>query len=77
MIYVVFPSIGLDLVDFSQVLEDSADTVRKSLDGTETFVKYQGAMPSSVAAITDKDAPRSHAEMIALLDSPFWTKPGR
>jgi hypothetical protein len=77
MTYVVFPSVDLDLVDFSQVLEDSADTVRKSLDGTKTFVKYQGAQPSSVAAITDKDAPRTHAEMVALLDSAFWTKPGR
>ena len=77
MIYVVFPSVDLDLVDFLQVLEDSADTVRKSLDGTMTFVKYQGAQPSSVAAITDKDAPRSHTEMVALLESAFWTKPGR
>ena len=28
------------LVDFDEVLETSIDTVRKSVDGTKTFVKY-------------------------------------
>ena len=42
------------LVDFDEVLETSIDTVRKSVDGTKTFVKYTGEMPPSVVAIEDK-----------------------
>ena len=32
--FVIFSVTELDLVDFSQVLETSAETVRKSVDGT-------------------------------------------
>ncbi len=39
--YLIFPVDQLDKVDFSQVLETSKETVRKSVDGTKTFVKYQ------------------------------------
>ena len=38
--FVIFSVTELDLVDFSQVLETSAQTVRKSVDETLTFVQY-------------------------------------
>ena len=33
-------------VDFNQVLETSADTLRYNLAGTQTFVKFEGDTPS-------------------------------
>ena len=33
-------------VDFSQVLETSANTLRYNNDGTKTFVKFEGDTPS-------------------------------
>ena len=38
--YLIIPVTELSKVDFNQVGETSLDTVRKSVDGTKTFVKY-------------------------------------
>ena len=40
--WVIIPVTELDNVDFSQVCETSIDTVRKSVDETQTFVKWDG-----------------------------------
>ena len=39
--YVIFEVSEIDAIDFSQVLETSAETLRKSVDETKTFVKYE------------------------------------
>ena len=33
------------VVDFSEVMETSFDTLRFSVDGTQTFVKHKGDIP--------------------------------
>ena len=38
--FVIFNVTELPLIDFNQVYETSIDTVRKSVDGTQKFVKY-------------------------------------
>lgn len=38
--YLVIPSSIVDDIDFSQVHETSKDTLRYSVDGTKTFIKY-------------------------------------
>lgn len=38
--YLIIPTSILANIDFNQVGETSIDTVRKSLNGTKTFVKY-------------------------------------
>lgn len=55
--YVIFDTTELDQIDFDQVLETSAETVRRSVDGTKTFVKYRDDMPASVAALVTKSMP--------------------
>ena len=39
--WLVIPTSLTSLIDFNQVLESSADTLRLSIDGSETFVKYE------------------------------------
>lgn len=39
--YLIIPTSILDDINFNEVQETSADTVRKSVDGTKTFVKYE------------------------------------
>jgi hypothetical protein len=73
--YVIFDCTELSTIDFSQVLETSADTVRKSLDELQTFVKYEGEMPSSVVALTTKQGPYTHSEILTILAGPDWTDP--
>jgi len=71
--YVIFSTTELDQVDFSQVLETSKDTVRKSVDETLTFVKYEDDMPSTVEALTTKQGPYTHEEILAILATEEWT----
>ena len=72
--YVIFNVSELDKIDFNQVFETSAETVRKSVDGTLTFVKYgDEAMPSSVASLDTKQGPYLHEEMLEMLLTPEWT----
>ncbi len=39
--WLVIPASEVNNVDFSQVLESSADSLRYSVDGTQTFIKYE------------------------------------
>lgn len=74
--YVIFNVSELDKIDFNQVFETSAETVRKSVDETLTFVKYDtDEMPSSVASLDTKQGPYSHEEILVILATPEWTDP--
>jgi hypothetical protein len=39
--WLVIPTTEVENVDFNQVLESSADSLRYSVDGSKTFVKYE------------------------------------
>jgi hypothetical protein len=71
--FMIFNVSELPLIDFTQVHETSQDTVRRSVDGTLTFVKWDGAMPSSVEALTTKQGPYTYDEILVILSGPEWT----
>jgi hypothetical protein len=73
--FVIFSTSELELVDFSQVLETSSETIRKTVDGTKTFVKYDGDMPSSIQSLTTKVGEYNHTEMLNILQGQDWTPP--
>ena len=73
--YVVFDLTEVNTINFSEVMETSADTLRKNLANTQSFVKYGGDMPSSVAALTTKSQEYTHEEILTLLAGPEWTDP--
>jgi hypothetical protein len=71
--YAIFSVSELDKIDFTQVQETSAETVRKSVDETKTFVKWDGEMPACLNNIVSKEGPYTHAEMLEILALPSWT----
>jgi hypothetical protein len=74
--FMIFNVSELPNVDFTQVLETSIDTVRKSVDETKTFVKWDGeAIPSSVDALTTKEGPYTYSEILEILAGIEWTDP--
>ena len=74
--YVILNTSELPLVDFTQVLETSADTVRRSVDGTKTFVKFEGNdTPSFINQLTSIQGPYNHNEILTILVGPEWIKP--
>ena len=47
--FMIFNVSELNKINFNEVIETSLDTVRKSIDLTKTFVKWDGVtIPSSV-----------------------------
>ncbi len=72
--YMIFNVSELDKIDFSQVLETSAQTIRKSVDETKTFVKWIGEEPSCISTLTTKEGPYSYEEMVDILATNEWTK---
>ena len=73
--FVIFNVSELSTIDFNQVYETSADTVRKSVDELETFVKFDLPTPSSVTALTTKSQEYDYDEILVILATPEWTDP--
>ena len=74
--FMIFNVSELLNIDFSQVLETSIDTVRKSVDQTKTFVKWDGnTIPSSVDSLITKEGPYTYSEILTILSGPEWTDP--
>ena len=69
--YVILDAAEVSSVDFNQVLETSADTLRYSVDGTKTFVKFEGDTPSFLIG----EPQYTHAEILSILSGPEWTDP--
>ena len=44
--YMIIDSAEVSLVDFEQVLEDSEETLKYSIDRSKTYVKWDGDTPS-------------------------------
>ena len=69
--YVIINTSELGSVDFDQVIETSADTLRYSVDGSKTFVKFEGDTPSFLIGEPQYD----HAEILEVLSGAEWTSP--
>ena len=106
--YMIFSLTEVDTIDFNEVLQTSAETLRKSNDGTKSFVKWEGRIitnlpptqltldengqpvegltpnvesttelyiPESVKALTTKQGPYNHDEILLILAGSDWTDP--
>jgi len=73
--YITINTDELSLVDFNEVMETSIDTVRLSIDGLETVLKWQGAEPSFVSTLSSYEGPYTHEEILVIMATPEWTNP--
>jgi len=72
--YVIFSVSELNKIIFNEVLETSTETVRISIDGTKTFVKWDGEIiPESIQTLSSVEGIYSHEEMLGILQTPEWT----
>ena len=69
--YVILNAADVSTINFDDVLETSADTLRYNVAGDETFVKYEGAKPR---CLYGKDT-LSHSAMLTVLEGEAWTAP--
>ena len=68
--YVIIDASDVSSVDFSQVLEDSADTIRYSVDRAKALVKFEGDTPSFLSGKTEYN----HSQILSILrdSSGIW-----
>ena len=66
--YVIINSSEVSSVDFSQVLEDSADTLRYNNNKTKTILKFKGETPSFLNGKTQY----TNSEMLEQLETSEW-----
>jgi hypothetical protein len=69
--YVIINAADVSSVNFDDVFETSADTLRYNVQGDETFVKYEGPKPR---CLYGKDT-LSHSAMLTVLKGEAWTAP--
>lgn len=75
--YIIFNISELPKVDFSVVCENSQYTVRKSIDGTKTFVKWNTEEdPWFLSILETKEGPYTPQEMSNILSTPEWAPIG-
>ena len=73
--FAIFSTTEIDKIDFSQVLETSESTLRKSTDSTKTFVKWDGEQPEFISELTTLEGPYTYSEILEILFTPEWTSP--
>lgn len=56
-------------VDFTKVMECSCQSLRYSVDGTKTFIKYEGTQPDFLQGKQEY----THPEILEILSGPEWS----
>jgi hypothetical protein len=67
--YCIINSSEVSSVDFDEVLQTSADTLRYSVDGSQALLKYEGTQPSFLSGKTEY----THEEILTILAGDEWT----
>ena len=67
--YVILDASEVSSVDFDQVIQNSEDTLRYSVDGSKFIVKYEGTQPFFLLGKTEY----THEEILTILSGPDWT----
>lgn len=70
MIYVIYDMANISQVDFSEVIQTSEATLRLSIDGKKTVLKFEGDTPSFLVGLKQYN----HSEILAVMNTPEWTK---
>lgn len=68
MIYVIIEASEVDSVDFSQVVENNANSIRHKADDSQAIVKFEGDTPSFLEGKTQY----SHSEILAIVNTAEW-----
>ena len=79
--YLVVDISEVNNVDYSQVLQTSAETVRKSIDNSRFILKYDGDKPQTVTNLESAgklfsysgNAFLSYPQILEIVATPEWT----
>ena len=71
--FMIFNVSEINKINFDEVLESSAQWLRKSVNNQKTLVKWDGnTIPSSVQTLTTSEGPYTYDEITVILNSTDW-----
>jgi hypothetical protein len=70
--FAIFSLTEIEKINFSQVLETSAETLRVSTDGTKSFIKWDGEPPEFVETLETLEGLYTYSEMLEILSGEEW-----
>ena len=70
--YAIFSLTEIDKIDFSQVCETSAETIRKNVAETKSFIKWDGDQPEFVNTLETLEGPYTYTEILEILSGEEW-----
>ena len=65
-IYVIYEHADIDQINFEEVIETNADTLRSSLNGEKVILKFRGETPSFL----EGKEQFSHSEILKIINDP-------
>ena len=71
--YMIVNVSEINLIDFAQVAQTSADTVRRNVDNTRFLIKWLGAEPDFVSGLQTKSQTYTHEEIRSIMTQPEWS----
>lgn len=70
----IFNVSEIDKIDFDEVCETSKETMRYSVDGQKTLVKWDGEeIPECVLSLNTKEGAYTHEEILEIMSTNEWT----
>lgn len=87
-LYLIIPVSEISKIDFTQVYENSPETLRKSIDGNKTVIKWEDDEPIPTFTVVDEfgntntypitdivgaEGPYTHSEILKILSNAEWS----
>ena len=75
-LYCIINVEDVEKINFADVMQTSPKSMRRSLDGTKTFVKYEGEQPDCLFTIAGNATglpEHTHEEVLEILKGPEWS----
>ena len=69
--YIILEKSDIVNINFNKVIETDIDTLRYSVDGSKTIVKFKGTTPDFLVGKTQY----THEEILIIVGTSEWNKP--
>ena len=70
MKYVIYNMENVDTIDFAQIFEDGVDTLRLSVNGEKTVLKFEGETPDFLVGLSQYN----HSEILEIMRTDEWNQ---
>lgn len=74
MLYLILLVSEIYKINFNEVIEQTPSTMRKSIDGTKTLVKWysDSQTPTFITTLSWSEGPLTQEEILEILKTPEW-----